>query len=160
MAPKLRRFLVVSLVICTLGSTCMLRTAHASSAVNEGNSDATALADLENQAATAEPRERCYLYTELLHNWTELAGREIAAGNDDNARFAMQHADADAAKLKSAIVRDSKRLKNAELILEHSVRRLSDMMRVTTLDQREALQTVLRHVSSVHDDLLAAVFAH
>ena len=89
-----------------------------------------------------------------------MAGREIAAGNDDAARFAMQQADADAAKLKVAIARDSKRLKNAELILEHSVRRLSDMMRVTTMDQREVMQTVFRHVSSVHDDLLEAVFAH
>ncbi len=163
MAPKLRqvrRFLVASLVTCTLSSTCVLRSAHAYSAVNESVTGATELADLEMQAASAEPRERCYLYTELLHNWTELAGREIAAGNDEAARMAMQHADADAAKLKSALARDSKRLKNAELILEHSVRRLSDMVRVTTLDQREVMQSVLRHVSSVHDDLLAAVFAH
>ena len=163
MAPEIRqvrRFLVTSLVTCTLGSTCVLQTAHAYSAVNESVTGATELADLETQAASAEPRERCYLYTELLHNWTELAGREIAAGNDEAARAAMQHADADAAKLKSALARDSKRLKNAELILEHSVRRLSDMVRVTTLDQREVMQSVLRHVSSVHDDLLAAVFAH
>ena len=160
MATKALRFLALSILTCTLGSTCLLPTAHASAAVTESFSDAAALADLETQAANAEPRERCYLYTELLHNWTEVAGREIAAGNDDAARFAMQQADADAAKLKVAIARDSKRLKNAELILEHSVRRLSDMMRVTTMDQREVMQTVLRHVSSVHDDLLAAVFAH
>lgn len=159
MAPKVRRFLAFSLVTCTLGGTCFLRSAHAYSAVNESTSGPTVLADLETQAADAEPRERCYLYTELLHNWTELAGREIASGNDEGARLAMQHADADAAKLKGSLARDSKRLKNAELILEHSVRRLSDMMRVTTTEQREAMQTVLRHVSSVHDDLLAAVFA-
>ena len=160
MALKVRRFLALSLVTCALGSTCVLRTARASSPINESMSDATELADLETQAANAEPRERCYLYTELLHNWTELAGREIAAGDDQAARLAMQHADADAEKLKSTLARDSKRLKNAELILEHSVRRLSDMMRVTTMDQREVMQSVLRHVSSVHDDLLAAVFAH
>ena len=159
MVSKAHRFLTLSLLACTLGSTCVLRTAHAS-AGNEANVDATSLTNLESQVATAEPRDRCYLYTELLHNWTELAGREIAAGNDDAARFAMEHADADAAKLRSTIAHDSKRLKNAELILQHSVRRLSDMMLVTSMDQREALKTVLRHVSSVHDELLAAVFAH
>ena len=160
MAPKVRRLFAFSLLALSLGSTCVLRTAHASSAVNESVSDAVALTDLETQAANAEPRDRCYLYTELLHNWTELAGREIVAGNDDAARLAMGHADADAEKLKAALARDSKRLKNAELILEHSVRRLSDMMRVTSMDQREAMGAVLRHMSSVHDDLLAAVFAH
>lgn len=122
--------------------------------------DATSLADLEAKAAAAEPRERCYLYTELLHNWTELAGRNLAAGDAEAAIAAMQHADADAAKLKAAIGRDSKRLKNAEQLLEHSVHRLSDMVRVTSMDQREAMQAVFRHVSNVHDELLAAVFTH
>ncbi len=159
MGPKVRNRLAVSLCIATLAGTCAARQAKAS-AVEESMADAPALTDLETRAAVAEPRERCYLYTELLHQWTELAGREIAAGDAEAASAAVQHADADAAKLKVAIARDSKKMKNAELILEHSVHRLSDMLRVTTLEQREAMQTVLHHVSSVHDDLLAAVFAH
>ncbi len=159
MGPTARLRLTVSVCLFTLSSTCVIRPCRAS-AVAEAPVDAPALADLESRAAAAEPRERCYLYTELLHNWTELAGREIAAGNDDAARLAMQHADLDAGKLKEALARDSKRLKNAEQILEHSVHRISDMMRVTTMEQREAMGTVLRHISTVHDDLLAAVFAH
>ncbi len=159
MGPKVRFRLSVCLCIVALGSSCAARQARAST-VEESMVDLSMLATMEDRAAIAEPRERCYLYTELLHNWTEQAGRDFAAGDDDAAKTAMQHADADAAKLKAAIARDSKRLKNAELILEHSVHRLSDMMRVTTMEQRETMQTVLRHVSSVHDDLLAAVFAH
>ena len=118
------------------------------------------LTSMEARAATAEPRERCFLYTELLHDWTEFAGRASAAGDDAAASAAMQHADADASHLKEAISRDSKRLKNAELLLQHSVHRLSDMLRVTSMDQHDAMQALLHHVSSVHDDLLAAVFAH
>ena len=122
--------------------------------------DANTLAALEAKAASAEPRERCFLYTELLHNWTELAGKSLAAGDEIAAVAAMRQADADAEKLKGALGRDSKRLKNAEQLLEHSVHRLSDMTRVTSMDQHEVMQAVLRHVSSVHDELLAAVFAH
>ena len=44
--------------------------------------------------------------------------------------------------------------------MARSVHRLSDIMRVSTLEQRDSMQAVLRRVSSVHDDLLAAVFAH
>lgn len=122
--------------------------------------DAATLASMENKVATAEPRDRLFLYTELLHGWTELAGREMLAGDDSAATLAMQHADADAAKIKAVMSRDAKRLKNAELLLDHSVRRLSDMLRASSMDEHDTMQTVLRHVSSVHNDLLAAVFAH
>ncbi len=152
---RLTLFLLVLLVVCAASP----RQARASGP-DETLMDAAALVDLESKAAAAEPRDRCFLYTELLHNWTELAGRAMAAGDESAATAAMQHADADVAKLKSTIDRDSKRLKNAEMLMEHSVHRLSDMLRVATMDQRDSMQAVLRHVSSVHDDLLAAVFSH
>lgn len=121
---------------------------------------AATLTDMEAKAAQAEPRERCFLYTELLHEWTEVAGRSLAVGDTTSAEDAIQHADANAARLKEVINRDSKGLKNAELLMARSVHRLSDIMRVSTLEQRDSMQAVLRRVSSVHDDLLAAVFAH
>ncbi len=127
---------------------------------DEAVSTTSALTDMEIKAAQAEPRERCFLYTELLHEWTEFAGRSLAAGDTASAETAIQHADANAARLKETINRDSKRLKNAELLMSRSVHRLSDIMRVSTLEQRESMEGVLRRVSDVHDDLLAAVFAH
>ena len=151
--------IAVSFVALMLASSLYVQSARAS-AIDESTADANTLTNLETRAAEAEPRERCYLYTELLHGWTELASRDMASGDDDAARAAVQRADADAEKLKAALGKDSKRLKNAELILEHTVHRLSDMMRVTSMEQRDVMQAVLRHMSSVHDDLLAAVFAH
>lgn len=159
MGLNLRSPLSLFIFAFTLSTACFLQPSRAFAA-HEPNLDAAALSDLESRAAAAEPRERCYLYTELLHNWTELAGRAIAAGDEEAARAAVQHADADAERLKTALARDSKRLKNAEQILEHSVHRLSDILRVSSAEQRDAMQAVLKHVSSAHDDLLAAVFAH
>ncbi len=122
--------------------------------------EAPALSDLEQRAAAAEPKERCYLYTELLHGWTELAGRAMADGKDIEAAAAIARADADAVQLKSVLGNDSKRLKNAELLLEHTARRLSDMVRVASMDQHDAMQAVLKHLNNIHDDLLAQIFAH
>ena len=133
---------------------------HARAAADAVVLDATALTALEQKAAAAEPRERCFLYTELLHGWTELAGRAITDGKDADALVAVQRADEDAAKLKSFLGRDSKRLKNAELLLERSSHRLADMVRVVSIDQHDALQAVLKHMNNVHDDLLAEIFAH
>ena len=152
------RFARISATAALLAFACTFQAK--ASAPDESVNDVSTLTQMETRAAAAEPRERCYLYTELLHGWTELAGHEIASGDDSGAAEAIQHADADAAHLKQAIGSDSKRVKNAEQLLEHSVHRLSDMLRVTSMEQREAMQSVLRHVSSVHDDLLAAVFAH
>ena len=127
---------------------------------DEPASTTSALADMEARAAQAEPRERCFLYTELLHEWTEFAGRSLAAGDVTSAANAIQHADSNAIRLRETINRDSKRLKNAELLMERSVHRLSDIMRVSTLEQRDSMEAVVRRVSNVHDELLAAVFAH
>ena len=152
------RSLVGSLALITTCSLVM-PSAHASGPA-ETALDAATLSSMELRAAIAAPRDRCFLYTELLHNWTEAAGRATAAGDDVAASAAMQHVDVDAAHLREAISHDAKRLKNAEELLDHSVHRLSDMLRVTSMDQHDTMQALLRHVSSVHDDLLAAVFAH
>ena len=122
--------------------------------------DATTLTDLEQRAAAAEIKERCYLYSELLHNWTELAGRAMTSGDETEAVKAIAHADADAAQLTAALAKDSKRLKNAELLLEHTAHRLSDMARVASMDNRESMQSALKHLNTVHDALLAQIFAH
>ena len=122
--------------------------------------DAAALTTMEQRAAAAEPKERCYLYSELLHGWTELASRNMTDGNESEAVQAMLHADADVAQLKSTLANDSKRLKNAELLLEHTAHHLSDMVRVASMEQHDAMQTVLKHLNNVHDALLAQIFSH
>ena len=152
---------VVSATSATLPAHALhLNSAGLTEATDDLVLDTSALTEMEAKAAQAEPRERCFLYTQLLHEWTEVAGRSLAAGDTAMTATAFQHADTNAMRLKEAINRDSKRLKNAELLMAHSVHRLSDMMRVSTLEQRDTMQAVLRHVSTVHDDLLAAVFAH
>lgn len=147
------------LFVCVFTCLSLTRSAQASGP-SESLADVATLVQMESKADMADARERCFLYTELLHNWTEVAGHALAAGDDSAAQTAMEHADANAAKLKAAIARDSKRLKNAEQLLEHSAHRLSDIVRAASVDQHDAMQVVLRHVNSVHDEMLAAVFAH
>jgi hypothetical protein len=156
--PSARSFVSV-LCATVLCAGLAARPARASGPA-EPALDAAALTDLEQRAAAADIKDRCYLYTELLHGWTELAGRAMAEGNDTETVKAIARADADAAQLKAALANDSKRLKNAELLLEHTAHRLSDMVRVASLDQHDALQGVLKHLNNVHDALLAQIFAH
>jgi CRISPR/Cas system CSM-associated protein Csm2 small subunit len=165
MGPHVRnvrpvRLSAVSLVCATVLLAGISARPASASGPPEPLLDATALTDLEVRAATAEPKDRCYLYSELLHDWTELAGRAMSSGDDSAAAKAIEHADADLAQLKSALANDSKRLKNAELLLEHTAHRLSDMVRVASMDQHDTMQSVLKHLNNVHDALLAQIFAH
>jgi hypothetical protein len=121
--------------------------------------DAAALSQMEARADHALPRDQCYLYTELLHGLTELAGRQMEAGQDDAAATTMVQVDAVATKLEVVTGKDAKRLKNAELLLEHTTHRLSDMLRVASNEQRSVMQATLKHLYAVHTSVLAMVFA-
>lgn len=159
MGPNVRSLLCRSALPAALALSVVTLPAHAVSFA-EPILDISTLTALEHQAETAAPKDRCFLYTELLHDWTELASRGMAAGDDSQANMAIAHADANAGRLKATLANDSKRLKNAELLLEHTVHHLSDMLRVASMDQHDTMQAALKHMNNVHDALLAQIFAH
>lgn len=121
--------------------------------------NAAALSEMEQRADAAQPRDQCYLFTEVLHGLTELAGRQISAGDDADAAVTLQRIDAVAAKVQKTSIDNPKRLKNAELILGHITRRLSDMAHVASGAEQTAMQATLQHIDKVHTELLAMVFA-
>src|SRR5229473_3037753 len=64
---------------------------HASS-IDENLPDAQALAQLELRAQQAGPRDQCFLYTELVHTMTEIAGRQMLDGDVDKASDTLKNA--------------------------------------------------------------------
>jgi hypothetical protein len=149
----------LAILTCALLSAILTRQA-AASGPDETAFDAAALGQMELRADHAVPHDQCYLYTELIHGLTELAGRQIAAGQDDDAAATMRQVDVVATKIQTASGKDAKRLKNAEQLLEHTSHRLADMVRVASNEQRTLLQSTLQHLNSVHTGVLAMVFAH
>ena len=121
--------------------------------------DASAMEQLEQQASLAQPREQCFLFSEVLHHLTEQAGREIAAGQEDEAQATLKHAEVVMGKMHGMAQQDTKRLKNAEMLMEHTSRRLSDMMHVATDASRSVVQSTLQKLNALHNELLAQVFA-
>ena len=121
--------------------------------------DAVALGQLEQQAMLAQPREQCFLFSQVVHSLTEQAGREIAAGQEEEAQATLRHADAVLGKMHAAVQQDAKRLKNAEMLMQHASRRLSDMMHVAGEQSRTAVQATLQKINALHSELLAQVFA-
>ncbi len=150
--------LCFTLLLALMGSTA---SATAKAAVTDtADVDLSALAQMENRANLADPREKCFLYAQVLAGLTELEGRQIAAGEDEQARATMRHMDAVAAKVQEASAANAKKLKNAEQMLERTTRRVSDMVRVVSSQQRTALEATLQHMNTVHNEILSMVFAH
>jgi hypothetical protein len=127
--------------------------------MDEAPLDFSALQQLEQRAEHADLKDQCFLYTQVVHGLTELAGRQMSAGLDDQAAMTMMQVDAVAAKVEKASAGDAKRLKNVELMLEHTTRRLADMVRVAGSEQRGVMQATLKHLDAVHTSVLALVFS-
>jgi hypothetical protein len=99
------------------------------------------------------------MFAEVLHGLTELAGRQIAAGDDQDASTTLTHIDSLAVKMQNASAANAKHLKNAELLLEHVTRRLNDMAHVASAGQRSAMQTTMQCVDHLHTQVLAVIFS-
>ena len=154
---QLVRSIVRLLPLFLLAAACAPR-AHALAA--ETLLDAAGLQQLEQRAAAAQPREQCFLYTELVHELTELAGQQVAAGDTEHASATLQRIDAIAAKIHMSVARDAKRLKNAEMLLHHTTRRLADILHVSANEDRAVVQSTLKRLDDVQGEILTQVFAH
>ena len=142
---------VVSLIVCT-------RPARAA-APDESVLDAQVLAQMEQRAASAQPREQCFLYTEVVHSLTEAAGKQLADGQDATAAATIAHIEAVTAKMQNVLLKNAKRIKVAEELMEHTTRRLSDMLHLTSGQTRPALEATLQKLNAEQTLMLNEVFS-
>jgi len=121
--------------------------------------DSLALIQMEHRVELADQREQCYLYAEVLHGLTELAGRQVAASQFDEAGATLRQMEVVATKLQAASSRNGRRMKAAEQLLEHTTHRFQDVVRSVSSDDRAAMQKTLQRLDALHSDVLAKVFA-
>ncbi len=152
------RLLLSPALLLTLVLTFAL-PAHAASS-SEVMLDEQALSQLELRAQQANPREQCFLYTELVHAATEIAGQQILAGDVDHASATLKRVEHYAQLIHLGLANDTKRLKNAEMLMHKTTRRLAEYMHAASSDDRETLQATLKQLNQVQDELLTQVFKH
>ena len=134
--------------------------AYASSSVDENLPDAQALAQLEIRAQQAGPRDQCFLYTELVHTMTEIAGRQMLNGDIDKASDTLKKVNRYAQLIHMDLASNSKRLKNAEMLLHHTTYRLNEYLHKASGEDQDTLKVTLKQLDQVHAELLAEVFKH
>jgi hypothetical protein len=129
-------------------------------AADEALPDAQALIQLELKAQQASPRDQCFLYTELVHFMTEMAGRQMLNGDVEQASATLKQVNAYAQLIHMDLASNTKRLKNAEQLMHHTTYRLSEYLHQASNEDRDTLKATLKQLDQVHDELLAQVFKH
>jgi hypothetical protein len=151
------RFAAVLLPLSFTFAPCAL--AHPSS-VDNNLPDAQALAQLEIKAQQAGPRDQCFLYTELVHTMTEIAGRQMLDGDIDKASDTLKKVNHYAQLIHMDLASNSKRIKNAEMLMHHTTYRLGEYLRRASGEDRDTLKATLKQLDQVHSELLAEVLKH
>ena len=147
------KFVIVALLLPLFCNT------HAFAAGNLAP-DAAALAQMETRAEHAIPREQCFLYTELVEIYTDVAARQLAAGEIEQASASLKRVQTFAEHIHMGLASDSKRLKNAEIRVHAASYRLGQFLHEVSSEDKPIVESTLKQLEKVHDELLTQVFAH
>ncbi len=109
------------------------------------------------KADQAQPKEQCFLYAELVHQMTELAGQQLSAG-DQRASDTLHLIQKYAQKIHMGVAEDGKKMKNAEQLMRHTEYRLNDILNAASYDDRQVLQSTLKQLEQVQTELMMQVF--
>src|SRR5208282_3187165 len=90
------------------------------SGVDDKTFDQQSIDALVAKASQAQPRDQCFLYSEIVHEMTELSLRQYAAGDEAKAADLLRQIQQLAHKIHLSMADDNKRLKNAEILLRHT----------------------------------------
>jgi hypothetical protein len=117
-----------------------------------------ALAALKVKADKAQPRDRCFLYAELVSQLTELAAQQFSSGDPDRAVETLKQVQLYAETIHISVADDSKRLMDAELLLRHTSLRLTDTLHIVSEEDRPTLRATLKQLNQIHTQLMMKVF--
>jgi hypothetical protein len=149
------RFVATTLAVSVLAFNLSCVRAFA---IDDRIPDPQALAALMLKADQAQPKEQCFLYAELVHDMTELAGQQMSSGDGDHASATLRLIQKYAEKIHMGVAEDGKKMKNAEQLMRHTSFRLNGILNAASYDDRQALQATLKQLEQVQTELMMQVF--
>ena len=113
--------------------------------------DPQVVAALEARANQAAPRDRCFLYAQLVHDMTELSLRHFAAGEVDAASELLRKIQSAAQKIHLSEAARDKRLKNAEILLNQTSFRLNELLHSGGSADRALVEQTIAQVNQAQN---------
>ena len=149
------RFAVPIAILLILGTSTIPTRA---SSMDEKNFDQQTIEALEAKVEQAQPRERCFLYAELMHQMTEVSLRLYVAGDVEKASGLLRQVQKFAHKIHVSVGENDKRLKNAEILLRHTAFRLTEMLHSSSFEDRTLVEQTLAQVNQAESETMMQVF--
>ena len=146
------RFVATDGVISILSLTWVFASA---SALDDSSAP---LAALQVKADQAQPKDRCFLYAKLISQLTDLAGHQLNSGDSGQASETLQLVQQYAEKIHVGVADDSKKLRDAELLMQRTTFRLQDILSQASYEDRQTLEATLKQLSQVQAQLMMQVF--
>jgi len=146
------RCVATVVVISTMSLICACASASAQ------DDSPTALAALQAKADQAQPKDKCFLYAKLISQLTDLAGHQLNSGDSGQASETLQLVQQYAEKIHVGVADDSKKLRDAELLMQRTTFRLQDILSQASYEDRQTLEATLKQLSQVQAQLMMQVF--
>jgi len=150
--PTSSRRIATAIVIFTLSLTCI------SALASRLDDSPTALAALQVKADKAQPRDKCFLYAEVVSQMTDLVGRQFKAGDSEGATETLKLVQWYAEKIHTGLPDNSNKLIDTELLMRQTSLHLSDILRGASEEDRPALEVTLKQLNQAHARLMMQVF--
>jgi hypothetical protein len=120
--------------------------------------DQQTLDALEQRAISAQPKEQCFLYAQLVHQMVELSARQVAAGDVEKATGLLKRAQEFTHRIHMALAGNDKRLKDAQILMRHTAFRLAEMLHAGSFDDRPLVEQTLAQLNRAQDEAMLQVF--
>jgi hypothetical protein len=147
-----RRVLAVVVGLATLGFHCV------SAAASGVDNSAVAIAALQVKVAKAQPRDKCFLYAELVSRMTEMAAQQFESGDSGSVSETLKQVQLYMEKIHAGVQINSRNLLDAEVLLRRTSLRLTDILHRASEEDRPELEATLKQLNQTHAQLIAQVF--
>lgn len=116
------------------------------------------LEELKAEAAAASGGKQALLYTRVAREEVELANQHFTDGKVAEGHAAVRDAVAYAEKARDAARNSRKKLKQTEMAIGKTARRLNDIGKTLAIDDRPAVEQAVKELQQIQDQLLEAMF--
>ena len=124
----------------------------------QASADPQAIAALEARANQADPRDRCFLYAQLVYNITQLSLRKFADGEIDAASGLLRQVQSTARKIHLGEATRDKRLKNAEILLNQTSFHLNELLHSGGDADPALVQQTIADVNQAQNEAMMEIF--
>jgi hypothetical protein len=118
----------------------------------------TALAALQGKADQARPKDRCFLYAELVSQMTDRAGQQFNSGDFVQGSRSLELVQRYADKIQMGSADDTRKLKSAETLIRRTVFRLKNTIHEASYEDRPVLEATLKQLNELQMRLMMQVF--